>query len=158
MLLSTTIGEKYWAYLKIEVINKLNNCNYGITYNIILNVIYSLFPSIPPGLPSNLRVVQVLEVESQSRLNQFNQKDVSMVFSSSMKLHPGSQHPLTEACLVGLEKNLERERHPQTLFLLLSYYRLKWRLLNPQDAANGGTKVDTVHPNPEQLLVNRWGS
>ncbi|XP_046884394.1 fas-activated serine/threonine kinase [Hypomesus transpacificus] len=119
------------------------------------SIVNCLYAVAALGLPSNLRVVQVLEVESQSRLNQFNQKDVSMVFSSSMKLHPGSQHPLTEACLVGLEKNLERERHPQTLFLLLSYYRLKWRLLNPQDAANGGTKVDTVHPNPEQLLVNR---
>ncbi|KAI4789381.1 hypothetical protein KUCAC02_035277, partial [Chaenocephalus aceratus] len=37
--------------------------------------------------------VQVLEAESESRLNQFNQKDVSMVFSSSMKLHPGSVAP-----------------------------------------------------------------
>lgn len=100
------------------------------------------------GLPSDSQVVQVLEAESQSRLNQFNQKDVSMVFSSSMKLHPGSQHPLTEACLAGLEKNLERERHPQTLFLLLSYYRLKWRSL--QEPAN-----NTTPPNPEQLLANR---
>lgn len=96
-------------------------------------------------------MVQVLEAESQARLNQFNQKDVSMVFSSSMKLHPGSQHPLTEACLAGLEKNLERERHPQTLFLLLSYYRLKWRSMQPQEpaGANNGT------PNPEQLVANR---
>lgn len=113
------------------------------------------------GLPSDSQVVQVLEAESQSRLNQFNQKDVSMVFSSSMKLHPGSQHPLTEACLAGLEKNLERERHPQTLFLLLSYYRLKWRSLQPQDtAAAGGAAASTNSnnnspPNPEQLLTNR---
>lgn len=103
----------------------------------------------------------MLEAESQSRLNQFNQKDVSMVFSSSMKLHPGSQHPLTEACLAGLEKNLERERHPQTLFLLLSYYRLKWRSLQPLDAAVGGGATSTngnnnTPPNPEQLLTNRW--
>lgn len=103
-----------------------------------------------------------MEAESQSRLNQFNQKDVSMVFSSSMKLHPGSQHPLTEACLAGLEKNLERERHPQTLFLLLSYYRLKWRSLQPQEptAAAGGAATTTANnnntpPNPEQLLANR---
>lgn len=100
----------------------------------------------------------MLEAESQSRLNQFNQKDVSMVFSSSMKLHPGSQHPLTEACLACLEKNLERERHPQTLFLLLSYYRLKWRSLQPQDATAGGAAApgnSTSCPNPEQLLTNR---
>lgn len=113
------------------------------------------------GLPSDSQVVQVLEAESQSRLNQFNQKDVSMVFSSSMKLHPGSQHPLTEACLAGLEKNLERERHPQTLFLLLSYYRLKWRSLQLQEpaAAAGGSNAATANnnntPNPEQLLANR---
>lgn len=81
-----------------------------------------------------------------------------MVFSSSMKLHPGSQHPLTEACLAGLEKNLERERHPQTLFLLLSYYRLKWHSL--QDATTGGAATSansntSTPPNPEQLLTNR---
>ena len=71
-----------------------------------------------------------------------------MVFSSSMKLHPSSQHPLIEACLAGLEKNVERERHPQTLFLLLSYYRTKWRAL--QVGAGTGTP-----PPPEQLLLNR---
>lgn len=116
---------------------------------------------VSSGLPSDSQVVQVLEAESQSRLNQFNQKDVSMVFSSSMKLHPGTQHPLTEACLAGLEKNLERERHPQTLFLLLSYYRLKWRLLQPQEgaAAAGGvtsaSSTNSTPSNPEQLLANR---
>lgn len=95
------------------------------------------------GLPSDSQVVQVLEEESRSRLSQFNQKDISMVFSSSMKLHPSSQHPLIEACLPGLEKNMERERHPQTLFLLLSYYRLKWRSLQAEG------------PSPELLLANR---
>ncbi|XP_019203412.1 fas-activated serine/threonine kinase, partial [Oreochromis niloticus] len=115
------------------------------------SIVNCLYAVAALGLPSDSEVVQVLEAESQTRLNQFNQKDVSMVFSSSMKLHPGSQHPLTEACLAGLEKNLERERHPQTLFLLLSYYRLKWRSMQPQEAAaaNNGT------PNPEQLLANR---
>lgn len=111
---------------------------------------------VSAGLPSDSQVVQVLEAESQSRLNQFNQKDVSMVFSSSMKLHPGSQHPLTEACLAGLEKNLERERHPQTLFLLLSYYRLKWRSLQPQEGANAApSSSSSTSSNPEQLLANR---
>lgn len=83
-----------------------------------------------------------------------------MVFSSSIKLHPGSQHPLTEACLAGLEKNLERERHPQTLFLLLSYYRLKWRSLQEPSspaggAAAGSTNSNSPTLNPEQLLANR---
>lgn len=110
---------------------------------------------MPPGLPSDSKVVVVLEAESQSRLNQFNQKDVSMVFSSSMRLHPGSQHPLTEACLAGLEKNLERERHPQTLFLLLSYYRLKWRSLQTPDPAAGDAAAINTPPNPEQLVTNR---
>lgn len=113
------------------------------------------------GLPSNSQVVQALEAESQSRLNQFNQKDMSMVFSSSMKLHPGSQHPLTEACLAGLEKNLERERHPQTLFLLLSYYRLKWCSLQSSEPTAGGAATTgtsssaNTPPNPDQLLANR---
>ncbi|KAE8277440.1 Fas-activated serine/threonine kinase [Larimichthys crocea] len=126
------------------------------------SIVNCLYAVAALGLPSDSQVVQVLEAESQSRLNQFNQKDVSMVFSSSMKLHPGTQHPLTEACLAGLEKNLERERHPQTLFLLLSYYRLKWRLLQPQEAAaaTGGANIastsnNNTPSNPEQLLANR---
>ncbi|XP_023865872.1 uncharacterized protein [Salvelinus sp. IW2-2015] len=118
------------------------------------SIVNCLYAVAALGLPSDSRVVQVLEAESQSRLGQFNQKDVSMVFSSSMKLHPSSQHPLTEACLAGLEKNLERERHPQTLFLLLSYYRLKWRLLQSSDDATAEI-VANVPPNPEQLLANR---
>uniref|UniRef100_A0A3B4TT89 Fas-activated serine/threonine kinase n=1 Tax=Seriola dumerili TaxID=41447 RepID=A0A3B4TT89_SERDU len=118
----------------------VNDCSKFDNFSIV-NCLYAVAAL---GLPSDSQVVQVLEAESQSRLNQFNQKDVSMVFSSSMKLHPGSQHPLTEACLAGLEKNLERERHPQTLFLLLSYYRLKWRSLQEPAAAAG-----------EQLLANR---
>lgn len=128
------------------------------------SIVNCLYAVAALGLSSDSQVVQVLEAESQSRLNQFNQKDVSMVFSSSMKLHPGSQHPLTEACLAGLEKNLERERHPQTLFLLLSYYRLKWRSLQPQEAAAAApagsavtatTANNNTPPNPEQLLANR---
>lgn len=120
------------------------------------SIVNCLYAVAALGLPSDSQVVQVLEAESQTRLSQFNQKDVSMVFSSSMKLHPGSQHPLTEACLAGLEKNLERERHPQTLFLLLSYYRLKWRSLQPPEAASGGAAaIANTPPNPEQLLANR---
>ncbi|CDQ86820.1 unnamed protein product [Oncorhynchus mykiss] len=118
------------------------------------SIVNCLYAVAALGLPSDSQVVQVLEAESQSRLDQFNQKDVSMVFSSSMKLHPSSQHPLTEACLAGLEKNLERERHPQTLFLLLSYYRLKWHSLQPTDTTTAGN-VSNVRPNPEQLLANR---
>lgn len=108
------------------------------------------YADVPLGLPSDSQIVQVLEGESQSRLSQFNQKDISMVFSSSMKLHPSSQHPLIEACLAGLEKNVERERHPQTLFLLLSYYRTKWRALQAVAAASA-----EAPPSPEQLLLNR---
>ncbi|XP_038131357.1 fas-activated serine/threonine kinase [Cyprinodon tularosa] len=116
------------------------------------SIVNCLYAVASLGLPSDAKVVHVLEAESQSRLSQFNQKDVSMVFSSSMRLHPGSQHPLTEACLAGLEKNLERERHPQTLFLLLSYYRLKWRSLQPPEPPAGGANTP---PNPEQLVANR---
>ncbi|XP_030629776.1 fas-activated serine/threonine kinase isoform X2 [Chanos chanos] len=108
------------------------------------SIVNCLYAVAALGLPSDSHIVQVLEKESQARLSQFNQKDISMVFSSSMKLHPSSQHPLIESCLAGLEKNIERERHPQTLFLLLSYYRTKWRALQAADAAS-----------PEQLMVNR---
>uniref|UniRef100_A0A3P9JJ04 Fas-activated serine/threonine kinase n=1 Tax=Oryzias latipes TaxID=8090 RepID=A0A3P9JJ04_ORYLA len=125
------------------------------------SVVNCLYAVAALGLPSNSQLVQALEAESQSRLNQFNQKDMSMVFSSSMKLHPGSQHPLTEACLAGLEKNLERERHPQTLFLLLSYYRLKWCSLQSSEPTAGGAATTgtsssaNTPPNPDQLLANR---
>ncbi|KAK1875295.1 Fas-activated serine/threonine kinase [Dissostichus eleginoides] len=73
------------------------------------SIVNCLYAVAALGLPSDSQVVQVLEAESESRLNQFNQKDVSM-------------------------RNLERERHPQTLFLLLSCYRLKLREL--QERAN----------------------
>ncbi|CAM9369021.1 unnamed protein product [Lampetra planeri] len=77
-------------------------------------------------MQGNADVVRTLEQEAHSRLAHFNQKDVSMLFSSVMKLHPTSphNHPLVEPCLNSLERNIERERHPQTLFLLLSYYRM----------------------------------
>ncbi|KAJ3596494.1 hypothetical protein NHX12_002901 [Muraenolepis orangiensis] len=113
------------------------------------SVVNCLYAVAALGLPSGCRLVEVLEAECQARLPRFNQKDVSMVFSSTMKLHLGCRHPLTEACLAALEKNLERERHPQTLFLLLTYYRLKLRSLQPPEGANG-----PAASNPEQLLAN----
>lgn len=118
----------------------VNDCSKFDNFSIV-NCLYAVAAL---GLPSDSQIVQVLEEESQARLSQFNQKDISMVFSSSMKLHPSSQHPLIESCLAGLEKNIERERHPQTLFLLLSYYRTKWRALRVADGSS-----------PEQLVVNR---
>ncbi|XP_051555891.1 uncharacterized protein LOC127442123 isoform X2 [Myxocyprinus asiaticus] len=118
----------------------VNDCSKFDNFSIV-NCLYAVAAL---GLPNDSQIVQVLEEESQARLSQFNQKDISMVFSSCMKLHPSSQHPLIESCLAGLEKNIERERHPQTLFLLLSYYRTKWRALRAADGAS-----------PEQLVVNR---
>ncbi|KAG2458029.1 fas-activated serine/threonine kinase [Polypterus senegalus] len=117
----------------------VNDCSKFDNFSIV-NCLYAVAAL---GLPSDSQIVRVLEEESRSRLSQFNQKDISMVFSSSMKLHPSSQHPLIESCLSGLEKNIERERHPQTLFLLLSYYRLKWRALQADGYAS------------EQLPANR---
>ncbi|XP_009328505.1 PREDICTED: fas-activated serine/threonine kinase [Pygoscelis adeliae] len=93
------------------------------------------------GLPGESPLVRVLEDESRSRLGRFNQKDVSMVFSSVMRLHPSSPHPLVESCLSSLERHLEKERHPQTLFLLLSYYRLRAQALQG-------------HPASDQQLIN----
>ncbi|XP_009996345.1 PREDICTED: fas-activated serine/threonine kinase [Chaetura pelagica] len=94
-------------------------------------------------LPGESPLVQVLEEESRSRLGRFNQKDVSMVFSSVMRLHPSSPHPLVESCLTSLERHLEKERHPQTLFLLLSYYRLRAQALQGHAASD------------QQLINNR---
>uniref|UniRef100_UPI00398EDA40 fas-activated serine/threonine kinase n=1 Tax=Pristiophorus japonicus TaxID=55135 RepID=UPI00398EDA40 len=107
------------------------------------SIVNCLYAVAALGLPSDSKLVEVLEEESQIRLSQFNQKDISMVFSSVMKLHPSTQHPLVESCLSGLEKNIEKERHPQTLFLLLSYYKLKTQALQSDSYSS------------EQLLNNR---
>ncbi|KFP55272.1 Fas-activated serine/threonine kinase, partial [Cathartes aura] len=114
-------------------------------YPIALHKLGQLLPQQqqdgPARLPGESPLVRVLEDESRSRLGRFNQKDVSMVFSSVMRLHPSSPHPLVESCLSSLERHLEKERHPQTLFLLLSYYRLRAQALQG-------------HPASDQQLIN----
>uniref|UniRef100_A0A8C8S9L8 Fas activated serine/threonine kinase n=1 Tax=Pelusios castaneus TaxID=367368 RepID=A0A8C8S9L8_9SAUR len=107
------------------------------------SIVNCLYAAAALGLPGDSALVRVLEDESRSRLGRFNQKDVSMVFSSVMRLHPSSPHPLVESCLSSLERHLEKERHPQTLFLLLSYYRLQARALQGHSASD------------QQLLNNR---
>uniref|UniRef100_A0A8B9BPR4 RAP domain-containing protein n=1 Tax=Anser brachyrhynchus TaxID=132585 RepID=A0A8B9BPR4_9AVES len=105
------------------------------------SIVNCLYAAAALGLPGESPLVRVLEDESRSRLGRFNQKDVSMVFSSVMRLHPSSPHPLVESCLSSLERHLEKERHPQTLFLLLSYYRLRAQALQG-------------HPASDQQLIN----
>ncbi|XP_069716092.1 LOW QUALITY PROTEIN: fas-activated serine/threonine kinase [Phaenicophaeus curvirostris] len=105
------------------------------------SIVNCLYAAAALGLPGESPLVRVLEEESRSRLGRFNQKDVSMVFSSVMRLHPSSPHPLVESCLSSLERHLEKERHPQTLFLLLSYYRLRAQALQG-------------HPPSDQQLIN----
>ncbi|XP_069778785.1 fas-activated serine/threonine kinase isoform X2 [Narcine bancroftii] len=107
------------------------------------SIVNCLYAVAALGLPSDSKIVEVLEDESRVRLTQFNQKDISMVFSSVMKLHRSTQHLLIESCLAGLEKNIEKERHPQTLFLLLSYYRLKSKAMESDSYTS------------DQLLNNR---
>uniref|UniRef100_A0A8D0L4P1 Fas activated serine/threonine kinase n=1 Tax=Sphenodon punctatus TaxID=8508 RepID=A0A8D0L4P1_SPHPU len=79
-----------------------------------------------PGLPGDAPLVQVLEEESRSRLGHFNQKDVSMVFSSVMRLHPAGPHPLVESCLGCLERLT-----PYTMALIAKYVA-RHRLREPQ--------------------------
>lgn len=161
------------------------------------SLVTSLYAAANLGLSSELAVVRVLESECLSRVAQFNQKDLSMVFSSVMRLHPPPPAPapppgppppepppappaevgpveqqgpspppsvqreapdvgsaLTEACLSGLERSLERERHPQTLFLLLAFYRGRWRELHSQSQhSNQDTPPGAT--NQELLLTNR---
>ncbi|KAM9386872.1 LOW QUALITY PROTEIN: fas-activated serine/threonine kinase [Phaethornis superciliosus] len=107
------------------------------------SVVNCLYAAAALGLPGESPLVRVLEEESRSRLGRFNQKDLSMVFSSVMRLHPSSPHPLVESCLSSLERHLEKERHPQTLFLLLSYYRLRAQALQGHAASD------------QQLINNR---
>lgn len=160
------------------------------------SLVTSLYAAANIGLTSDLSVVQQLESQCLSRVAQFNQKDLSMVFSSVMRLHPPPsvappppaepEKPLpapsseesgplacsevtdvgvacnagvacdvgvalTQACLLGLERSLERERHPQTLFLLLAFYRGRWRELHSQSERR---EKDTP-TDPELLLTNR---
>uniref|UniRef100_A0A673JKF6 Fas-activated serine/threonine kinase-like n=1 Tax=Sinocyclocheilus rhinocerous TaxID=307959 RepID=A0A673JKF6_9TELE len=65
----------------------VNDCSKFDNFSIV-NCLYAVAAL---GLPSDSQIVQVLEEESQARLSQFNQKDISMVFSSSMKLHPSNR-------------------------------------------------------------------
>uniref|UniRef100_A0A8C0UDL2 Fas activated serine/threonine kinase n=1 Tax=Cyanistes caeruleus TaxID=156563 RepID=A0A8C0UDL2_CYACU len=58
------------------------------------SIVNCLYAAAALGLPGESPLVRVLEDESRSRLGRFNQKDVSMVFSSVMRLHPSSPHPL----------------------------------------------------------------
>lgn len=165
------------------------------------SLVTSFYAAANLGLSSDLAMVRVLECECLSRVAQFNQKDLSMVFSSVMRLHPPppAHHPpppppppgpppqepllaspaegpveqrgtsppssaqreapdvglaLTEACLSGLERSLERERHPQTLFLLLAFYRGRWRELHSQ-SQQGSQDTLPGATNPELLLTNR---
>uniref|UniRef100_A0A8B9DW95 Fas activated serine/threonine kinase n=1 Tax=Anser cygnoides TaxID=8845 RepID=A0A8B9DW95_ANSCY len=68
-------------------------------------------------------LVRVLEDESRSRLGRFNQKDVSMVFSSVMRLHPSSPHPLVESKAENLT--------PYTMALIAKYVA-RHRLREPR--------------------------
>ncbi|XP_055084746.1 fas-activated serine/threonine kinase [Periophthalmus magnuspinnatus] len=176
------------------------------------SLVTSLYAAATLGLSPDSSLVMALESECERRVSQFNQKDLSMVFSSVMRLHhrphphlqqahlsqphppphlpldpqqQSAQHPsepqteacaaaeqgpeapppvqreapppgvaLTEACLSGLERSLERERHPQTLFLLLAYYRGRWRELHSQ-SEHSNKDTSTAGANPELLLTNR---
>ncbi|KAM6280980.1 LOW QUALITY PROTEIN: fas-activated serine/threonine kinase [Porphyrio hochstetteri] len=57
------------------------------------SIVNCLYAAAALGLPGESPLVRVLEEESRSRLGRFNQKDVSMVFSSVMRLHPSSRTP-----------------------------------------------------------------
>ncbi|KAJ0012206.1 hypothetical protein NQD34_013181 [Periophthalmus magnuspinnatus] len=116
------------------------------------SLVTSLYAAATLGLSPDSSLVMALESECERRVSQFNQKDLSMVFSSREAPPPGVA--LTEACLSGLERSLERERHPQTLFLLLAYYRGRWRELHSQ-SEHSNKDTSTAGANPELLLTNR---
>lgn len=190
------------------------------------SLVNCLYAAAALGLPGDSGLVRELETEAQSRVPQFNQKDLSMLFSSTMRLHHLHQDPhtstlrpqqtstlrppqtstlmtpqtstlrhpqtstlrtpgetqtpeqqlskgeasgvdpsvgssvgtvgpaLTEACVSALERSLERERHPQTLFLLLSFYRGRRRdLLNQLQQST--TDTATAAANRELQITNR---
>uniref|UniRef100_A0A8C8BUP9 Fas activated serine/threonine kinase n=1 Tax=Otus sunia TaxID=257818 RepID=A0A8C8BUP9_9STRI len=86
------------------------------------SIVNCLYAAAALGLPGESPLVRVLEDESRSRLGRFNQKDVSMVFSSVMRLHPSSPHPLVEKA-----ENLT----PYTMALIAKYVA-RHRLREPR--------------------------
>ncbi|XP_053265727.1 fas-activated serine/threonine kinase [Podarcis raffonei] len=78
------------------------------------------------GLPGDGRLVLALQDEAQRRLERLRQRDVSTVSSNNMRLRPlchaaATTTPPAESC----QGSPEEQRRLQTLFLLLSYYRLR---------------------------------
>uniref|UniRef100_A0A7N8X414 Fas-activated serine/threonine kinase n=1 Tax=Mastacembelus armatus TaxID=205130 RepID=A0A7N8X414_9TELE len=79
------------------------------------SIVNCLYAVAALGLPSDSQVVQMLEAESQSRLNQFNQKDVSMVFSS--KELPKKVDSITPYTMALIAKYIARHRLRETRLL-----------------------------------------
>ncbi|NXI95652.1 FASTK kinase, partial [Psophia crepitans] len=86
------------------------------------SIVNCLYAAAALGLPGESPLVRVLEEESRSRLGRFNQKDVSMVFSSVMRLHPSSPHPLVE----------KAENLPPYTMALIAKYVARHRLREPR--------------------------
>lgn len=190
------VGDRKWTLEQHDFLSLCDAIERDAAKFDNFSLVTCLYSTANIGLSSDLSVVRVLESECLSRVAQFNQKDLSMVFSSVMRLHPQPLAPspppvappqepaqasppegpveeqepslaptaqcespdmavaLTEACLSGLERSLERERHPQTLFLLLAYYRGRWRELHAQ-SERSGQDTPTTAANSELLLTNR---
>ncbi|XP_060136464.1 fas-activated serine/threonine kinase [Zootoca vivipara] len=84
-----------------------------------------LHASAALGLPGDSRLVLALQDEAQRRLECLRQRDTSTVSGNAMCLHPLS-HAAATATTQGIaEPRPEEQRRLQTLFLLLSYYRLR---------------------------------
>lgn len=183
-------GERKWTLEHRDFLSLCDAIERDVRKFDNFSLVTSLYAAANIGLSSQRPVVRELLAQCLSRVAQFNQKDLSMVFSSVMRLHPPpalappppaapedppaappSEEPappshsevteggvachvgvaLTQACLSGLERSLERERHPQTLFLLLAFYRGRWRELHNQSQR----REEDTPPDPELLLTNR---
>lgn len=237
------VGDRKWTLEHHDFLSLCDAIERNATKLDNYSLVNSLYSTANIGLTPDRPVVRVLESECLSRVAHFNQKDLSMVFSSVMRLHlqlcaappspikvpvkqleasplpsaqpdpvdraltdapvggalteapvggalteapvGGSQtkapvggaltevsvgRALIEACLSGLERSLERERHPQTLFLLLAFYRRRWRELTGESEHSewrdmpteeqgqsvcSETDLPTATTNQELLITNR---
>ncbi|CAL9689467.1 unnamed protein product [Knipowitschia caucasica] len=117
------------------------------------------------GLRPRSPLLAALLSECERRVDQFSQKHLSIVFSCVMRLNPAAElhrdqprdQSEASSLLVKLarvlEQRLERERDPQTLFLLLAYYRGRQRELRSSQSECSSEDTPTDHP--QQQLINR---
>ncbi|XP_033022198.1 fas-activated serine/threonine kinase [Lacerta agilis] len=118
-----------------------------------------LHASAALGLPGDSRLVLALQDEAQRRLERLRRRDVSTASGKAVRLRPLSHAaaattpPPSEACQGSPEPRPEEQRRLQTLFLLLSYYRLRAQKQQEETPPVRREFLRLVHLSLRQLQV-----